>query len=158
MSQNIAELLERYRRGPESLATVLTGILAEEEDFLAAPGKWSIRQILAHLADTELVLAHRFRQLIAEDRPTLISIDQGAWARHLDYDRREPAQSLETLRRTRAENYDLLKAQPVSAYDRAGNHTERGPTTLGQMLEYYCAHTESHNRQIGQAREAYKNR
>ncbi len=57
-------LLERFRRGPELLAVVLTGVFGEEEDF-ALPGKWTIRQIVAHLADAELVGAHRFRQVIA---------------------------------------------------------------------------------------------
>jgi len=150
------ELLERFRRGPELLAVVLTGVFGEEEDFVSAPGKWSIRQIIAHLADTEIVLAHRFRQVIAEDNPTLVSIDQEAWASRLDYARRKPKQSLETLRRTRAENYELLKDLPETVYQRAGNHTQRGPTTLAQLLESYSAHTESHARQIGEVREAYK--
>ena len=153
---DIPELLERYRRGPELLAVVLTGVFGEEEDFLPAPGKWTIRQIVAHLADSEIVLAHRFRQVIAEDSPTMVWFDQDAWASHLDYARRKPKQSLETLRRTRAENYDLLKALPESAYDRAGNHTQRGRVTLGQLLEHGSAHTESLARQIGEIREAYK--
>jgi hypothetical protein len=135
---------------------VLTGVFGEEEDFVPAPGKWSIRQIIAHLADTEIVLAHRFRQVIAEDNPTLIATNQEAWANNLDYARRKPKQSLETMRRTRAENHDLLKALPESTYQRAGNHTERGRTTLRQLLEDYSGHTESHARQIGEVRGAYK--
>src|SRR5580692_10955536 len=99
---DISELLERYRRGPEVLAMVLTGVFGEEEDFTAAPGKWSIRQIVAHLADAELVGAHRFRQVIAEDGPTLIAFDQDAWTQKLDYAHRKPKQSLETFRRLRA--------------------------------------------------------
>ena len=69
---------------------------------MPAPGKWSIRQIVAHLADSEMVGAHRFRQMIAEDNPTLIAFDQDAWARNLDYARRKPKQSLESFRRMRA--------------------------------------------------------
>ena len=153
---DIPALLERYRRGQELLAVVLTGVFGEEEDFVAAPGKWSIRQIIAHLADTEIVLAYRFRMVIAQDNPTLTATDQNAWASNLDYARRKPKQSLETLRRTRAENYDLLKPLPESTYQRTGIHTERGPTTLGGLLELYCGHTESHARQIGEVREAYK--
>jgi len=153
---DIPALLERYRRGPELLAVVMTGVFGEEEDFLTAPGKWSIRQIIAHLADTEIVLAHRFRQVIAEDSPTLVAIQQEAWAANLDYARRKPKQSLETLRRTRVENHELLKDLPAASYERAGNHTERGRTTLAQLLEDYCAHTESHARQIGEIRERYK--
>src|SRR5712692_12043814 len=108
----LSELLERFRRGPEVLAVVLTGAAGEEVDFVTAPGKWSIRQIMAHLADGELVGAHRFRQVIAEDNPTLIAFDQDAWTKNLDYARRQPKQSLDSFRRVRAENYELLKALP----------------------------------------------
>ena len=73
---DIPALLERFRRGPELLAVVLTGVFGEEEDFVPAPGKWSARQIIAHVADAELVAAHRFRQILAEDNPTLIAFDQ----------------------------------------------------------------------------------
>jgi DinB superfamily len=152
---DLSALLERYRRGPELLAVVLTGVFGEEEDF-ALPGKWNIRQIVAHLADAELVGAHRFRQVIAEENPMLIAYDQDAWARGLDYARRKPKQSLETFRRVRAENYELLKGLPAGAFERAGNHTENGRVTLAQMLEGYAQHAESHARQLQETREEYK--
>jgi DinB superfamily len=153
---DIPTLMERFRRGPEVLAVVLTGVFGEEEDFVPAPGKWSIRQVLAHLADSELVMAHRFRQVIAEDKPTLIAFDQDAWARNLDYARRKPKLSLETFRRIRAENHELLSALPESAFERSGNHTERGPVTLFELLETAAAHAESHARQSQGIRDAYK--
>jgi hypothetical protein len=153
---DLPALLERFRRGPEVLATVLTGVFGEEEDFTPAPGKWSIRQIVAHLADAELVGAHRFRQVIAEDNPTLVAFDQDAWTRNLDYARRKPKQSLETFRRIRAENYELLKELPESAFERSGNHTENGPMTLGRLLEGYAGHAETHARQLQEIREEYQ--
>ncbi len=152
----INDLLERFRRGPELLAVVLTGVFGEEEDFVRAPGKWSIRQIVAHLADSELVGAQRLRHVLAEDNPTLIAYDQDAWTRNLDYARRKPKQSLETFRRIRAENYELLKDLPESAFARTGNHTENGLVTVRSMLESYAKHTESHARQMQEIREAYK--
>ena len=152
----INALLERYRRGPELLALVLTGVFGEEEDFVAAPGKWSIRQIVAHVADAELVGAHRFRQVIAEDYPTLIAFDQEKWTANLDYARRKPKQSLESFRRVRAENYELLKELPETAWARSGNHSERGAITLRAMLEGYAEHAEGHARQLQQIREEYK--
>lgn len=152
----IAAQLERYRRGAELLALVLTGVFGEEEDFVVAPGKWSVRQIVAHLADAELVGAHRFRQIIAEDNPTLIAYNQDAWAQNLDYGRRKPKQSLETFRRVRAENYDLLKGLPEEVFDRTGNHSENGRMTLRQLLEGYAGHAESHARQLQAIREEYK--
>jgi hypothetical protein len=152
----IPALLERFRRGPELLAVVLTGVFGDEEDFAPAPGKWTARQIVAHLADAELVGAHRMRQVIAEDNPTLIAYNQDAWTANLDYARRKPKQSLETFRRIRAENYELLKGLPESTFERAGSHTENGRMTLRQLLEGYAGHAESHARQLQELREAYK--
>jgi hypothetical protein len=149
-------LLERFRRGPELLALVLTGVFGEEEDFAPAPGRWTIRQIVAHLADAELVGAHRLRQVIAEDEPTLVAFDQDRWAAHLDYSRRKPKTSLESFRRVRAENHELVKDLPEAAWDRAGNHTENGRVTLLRLVEGYAAHAESHARQIQAIREEYK--
>jgi hypothetical protein len=155
---DIPALLERYRRGPELMAVIMTGVFGEEEDFVTEPGKWSPRQIVAHLADDELVAAHRFRQMIAEDNPTLIGFDQNKWAANLDYAKRKPKQSLETYRRLRAENYELLKDLPSAAFERTGNHTERGAVTVLSFLEGMANHDESHARQLQQIREAYKAR
>ena len=152
---DIPTLLERFRRGPELVATALAGVSGAEEDFATAPGKWSIRQIAAHLADAELVGAHRLRQVIAEDNPTLIAFDQDAWTKNLDYSRRKAEQSLETFRRIRTENYELLKAVPDSAWERTGNHTENGPMTLRRLLEGYAGHAESHARQLQEIRDAF---
>ena len=153
---DLPALMERFRRGPEVLAVVLTGVFGDEEDFVLAPGKWSIRQVLAHLADSELVMAHRFRQIIAEDNPTLIAFDQDAWARNLDYGRRKPKVSLEAFRRIRGENHELLSALPEDAFERSGNHSERGPMTLHSLVETAAAHAESHARQAQAIRDAYK--
>jgi hypothetical protein len=152
----ITELLERFRRGPELLAVVLTGVFGEEEDFQPSTGSWSVRQIIAHVADSEVVGAQRFRQVIAEENPTLVAYDQEAWTRNLDYARRKPKHSLESFRRMRAENYDLLQELPEAAFDRTGNHTERGSITLRGLLETYAQHAENHARQMQAVREAYK--
>ncbi|HTS61748.1 MAG TPA: DinB family protein [Candidatus Acidoferrales bacterium] len=153
-----AALLERFRRGPELLAVVLTGVFGEEEDFVPAPGKWSPRQIVAHVADAELVAAHRFRQMLAEDQPPLIAFDQDKWTQNLDYARRKPKQSLETFRRLRTENYELLKDLPPAAFERTGNHSERGTISVRNLLEGMAEHAESHARHLQEMREAYKAR
>src|SRR5438034_1478177 len=153
---SLAEDLERFRRGAEVLATVLTGAAGEEIDFAPVPGKWNIRQMMAHLADSELVGAHRLRLVIAEDNPSLTAFDQDAWVRNLDYARRKPTQSLETFRRLRAENYELLKDLPESAFDRVGLHTENGPMSLRRLLAGYADHAESHARQLQTIRAEYK--
>jgi hypothetical protein len=150
------ELLERFRRGPELVASALTGAAGSEVDFRPGPGEWSVRQIVAHLADSEIVGAERFRRVVAEDNPTLLAFDESAWAERLDYQRRKPSASLETFRRTRAENYELLKDLSPESFERRGNHTELGPVSLLGLLKTYAEHAESHTQQIFRVREQFK--
>lgn len=152
----ITDLLERFRRGPELIAAVLTGAAGSELDYAPAPGKWNIRQVLAHVADSEIVGADRFRRIIAEDNPVLQAYDQDAWARNLNYAGRKTSESLETFRRLRAENYELLKGLSPQVFNRQGNHTERGPQTLLQILETYAMHAENHARQLQSIRQQFK--
>jgi hypothetical protein len=152
----IEDLLERVRRGPELLAAVLTGAAGSEFDFQVEPGQWSIRQIVAHVSDAEMAAAFRFRRIIAEDNPTLEAYDQDAWASRLDYASRKPSQSLETFRRVRQENYELLRGLDPAAFSRAGNHTELGVVTLLDLLKLLAAHAETHAQQIRSVRDTFK--
>ena len=152
----IPELLERLRRGAELVAVSITGAAGAELDFVPEPGKWSIRQIVAHLSDSEIAAAMRLRRIIAEDNPKLEAWDQDAFAVKLDYARRKPSQALETFRRIRAENYELLKELPEAAFERAGVHAERGPLTLKQLTQLVAEHAESHAAQLRARRSEYK--
>lgn len=152
----IAELLERFRRGPEVLAATLTGAAGSEVDFQPAPGKWSVRQIIAHVADSEMVVAVRMRQILAEDNPTLQAFDQDLWAQRLDYAKRKPSQSLESFRRVRLESHELLRDLPEALFQRTGNHTERGAITLLECVTYMARHAELHAEQVRRVREAFK--
>lgn len=152
----VQELLERFRRGGELLATATTGAAGPELDFKAEPGKWSVRQIACHLADSETVAGMRFRQAIAEDNPTIQWYDEKAWAENLDYSRRKISQAVETFRRNRAETYELIKDLPEYAWARPYVHSQFGPGTLGGLLRTYTEHLENHVAQIRAARDAYK--
>jgi DinB superfamily len=153
----IPDLLERLRRGAELVAVSITGAAGSELDFIPEAGKWSIRQIVAHLADSEIVATMRLRQLIAEEHPKLEAWDENAWANKLDYARRKPSQSLETFRRIRGENYDLLKDLPELTFDRAGLHSQRGEMTLRQLLQLIAEHAENHAAQLRARRAEFKN-
>ncbi len=155
MAEN-AEVLERFRRGAELIATVMTGAAGSELDFRPAPGKWSVREIVAHLADSELVCGDRVRRLIAEDNPTLMAFDQEAWARNLNYGKRKTSESVESFRRMRAENFELVKNLPVEAFERSGMHSERGRETLRETVERMAKHVETHAAQIRAVRDLYK--
>jgi len=151
----LAELMERFRRGAELLAMSTTGAAGPELDF-APEGKWSVRQIACHLADTEAVWVMRFRQTIAEENPTIAAFDQNAWAEKLDYKRRKISQALEQFRVLRSENFELLKEFPETEFERKGTHTKRGPMSLLEMLKLSTEHLERHVQQIRGVRTEYK--
>jgi len=141
----LSELLDRFGKGGEVLDSAAAGV----QDFdAAAPGKWTARQILAHVADAEVVWAMRFRQLIAEDNPTMAGWDQDKWTTNLDYARRDPQQSLATFRQIRGENRVLLEGIRDEDLARSGTHTLRGTKTLGEFLKLATDHVESHAKQI----------
>jgi hypothetical protein len=152
----IEELIERFRRGPELVAVAMIGAAGSEIDYVPAAGAWSVRQIMAHLADSEMVAADRFRRVIAEVNPTIIAYDQDAWAKNLDYGRRKPSHAMESFRRTRAENHDLLKHLPAEAFTRTGTHSEHGALTLLELVRTYALHAEGHAKQLRETRAAFK--
>jgi hypothetical protein len=152
----IAELLERYRRGAELVAVAITGAAGPELDFKPAPNKWSVRQIVAHLADSEAVTVARLRSVISEENPTLIPYDQNAWAERTDYDKRKPSQALDTMRHLRADNYALLKDLPEETFARTATHTRRGKMNLLDLVRLFAEHAENHAMQIRNVRAEYK--
>jgi len=151
----LADLLERYRRGAELLAVATTGAAGPVLDY-REDGKWSVRQIVCHLADTEAVCAMRFRQVVAEDNPSMPATQQEAWSANLDYQKRKLSQVLEVVRILRAYNYELLAGLPEAAFDRTGVHSEAGQVTLRDLLRIYAQHLEHHVAQLQAARAAYK--
>ena len=152
----LADLLERFRRGAEIVAVATTGAAGPELDFRPGENKWGVRTIVCHLADAEVAAAMRMRQMVAEDNPTLQAWDQDLWAQRLGYGKRKMADAMDTFRRVRADNYDLLKDLPPEAFSRTATHTERGKITFLELVQLIAQHPEGHVRQIQAARAAYK--
>ncbi|MCP5112485.1 MAG: hypothetical protein GY953_16795 [bacterium] len=152
----LADLLERFRRGPELVAVATTGAAGPQINFSPAPGKWSVRQIACHLADSEMVGAIRLRRVIAEENPELGDYDRDAWATKLGYAERKISHALESFRRTRAESHELVSGLPEAAFSRSGVHPARGSMTLLDLVRLYAEHAEKHARQIMSVREQYK--
>ena len=152
----LSDLLERFRRGAELLAMATTGAAGTVLDFHAEGYPWTVRQIVCHLADSEAVAFMRLRQLIAEENPTLQYFDDEAWVGNLDYGKRKVSIGLETFRRLRSDNHELLKDLPEAVFGRPGTHSKDGPTTLRKTVEWFATHTEDHVREIQAVRAVYK--
>jgi len=150
------EAVAVFRDGPVILEDALRGVTEAEAAFAPAPGKWNIKQIVRHVADTEVVVAMRLRQIVAEDRPTLIPFDQDAWAAHLGYETADAFDSLARFRSVRVDTARILSALPPEAFDRVGVHPERGTKPLLEWVHLFGKHVQTHADQIRGVREAFK--
>jgi len=152
------KLIEQYRDGYRVVADALVGAADEERDARPAPGKWSAREIVHHLADSEMTAAVRLRMLLAVDDAQIVGYDQDEFARRLHYDRPIEA-SLEVLKTVRRSTAELLDVMSEAEWLREGTHTEHGRYSVARWLEIYAAHAHNHATQIRVAVEvARKNR
>ncbi len=147
------QLIERYKDGYRAVMAALEKITGRELDLRPAPGKWSPREIVHHLADSEMTSAIRLRRLLAEDRPVIVAYDQEEFARKLHYDR--PIEgSLEAFKAARLSTAGILERMDGAEWSREGTHTESGHYTAETWLEIYAKHAHDHADQIRQARAA----
>jgi hypothetical protein len=144
-------LIRQYRDGFDAVKAALAGATDAELDARPGPGQWSAREIVHHLADSEMTSAIRLRKLIAEDRPVIHGYDQEEFARRLYYDRPIDA-SLEAFRWARASTVELLDRLTPAQWAREGTHTESGHYSVTRWLEIYAVHAHNHADQIRRAR------
>lgn len=113
-----------------------------------APGKWSVIEVIQHLADTELVIGWRTRLVLTQDRPPIQGYDQDAWARTLGYRDVPLEMALDQLRGIRAANLRLWRSLTAAQRERVGVHSERGPESVNRLLGLMGGHDLVHRRQI----------
>lgn len=130
------------------LASLLRGKTKKQLTRRPAPGKWSIGEIIAHLADAEIAISWRLRQILSSNGVSLQAYDQDAWANAFDYARRDPKQSLERYRVLRDANLALLKTIPKPLWDNYGMHQERGKESIVHMVRLTAGHDVNHLRQV----------
>jgi hypothetical protein len=113
-----------------------------------APGKWSVAEILAHLADAEVVGSWRIRQILGADGTPIQAYDQNVWAETFRYEDRDPKESLKLFRVLRENNLLLLKSVPRKLWENHGMHAERGKETIAQIVRMFAGHDLNHLQQI----------
>jgi hypothetical protein len=149
------QLIAQYTDGYRAVAEALVRITPEELDARPAPGKWTAREIVHHLADSETTAAIRFRMLLAEERPAIKGYDQDEFARRLHYGRPHEA-SLELFRAARAATAELMACLSEADWLREGTHSEHGRYGMDTWLRIYAQHAHRHADQIRAARGSLK--
>jgi uncharacterized damage-inducible protein DinB len=154
--EGMETLIDEYARGYEMLRRAIEGLSEEELRFKPAPGKWSIHEILVHLADAEVVGVHRLKKVLAEEEPLLTSYDQDAWASSLHYDQVDREQYLQLFKWLRDSMQPVLANLSPEQSERVGVHDEAGRLTFKQLLERYVNHVRDHLGQIERVKAAYR--
>ena len=131
---------------PQRLEGYLLGFFDTDFGRSYAPGKWTAREILAHLADVELALGFRLRQAVAEENYRPQSIDQDVWARR--YARLEPSLAVETFRALRAWNLALLTTFDLQDWNREVDYPFRDVDTVDDMVRFLAGHDLNHLGQL----------
>jgi hypothetical protein len=147
-------LIKQYADGYDEVIRALDNFPAESLGAHPIPGKWSAREIVHHLGDSETTSANRIRKLLAEDEPVIQGYDQDQYAVRLRYNERDMAPSLEAFRLARETTMQLLPMLSDEDWQRAGTHTESGRYTMEDWLRIYAAHAHNHAAQIHRLRDA----
>ena len=131
-----------------TIAELIAGVGNEDLQRRPAPEKWSVGEIIAHLAEDELVTSWRYRQMIENSGCALASFDQDQWARLGDYRSWRPADALAMFRLLREANLRMLRSLASEEWDRFGVHAERGRITVRDLVRHMAGHDMNHVEQI----------
>jgi DinB superfamily len=113
-----------------------------------APNKWSVSEIVAHLADAEVAIGWRLRLILGAPGTPVAAFDQDAWVTNLHYEKRDPRKSVEQFRVLREANLALLKSLKPEQWKHYGMHAERGQETIEHIVQLIAGHDLNHLQQI----------
>jgi hypothetical protein len=144
------DALKTQSATPKRLESLAKRAAAAKLRKRPAPDKWSVGEILAHLADTEIVVGWRIRSILGEPGTPIQAFDQDAWAAAGNYAKRDPRKSIEQFRAVRDANVALYKSLSPEQWKYFGMHAERGEESLQRILHMMAGHDLNHISQIEQ--------
>ena len=133
---------------PGKIQKLIRGVRARKLTRAPGPGKWSVAEIIAHLADAELVGGYRLRMILTVPGTPIQAYDQNKWAEAGRYSKQNARKSLEMFRTLREANVALMKSLTSEQWSRSGMHAERGEESIKRLSEMYAGHDINHLKQI----------
>jgi hypothetical protein len=147
-------LVNEYAAGAELLRQAARGLSREQVTARPVPGKWSVLEVVCHVADFEIVGADRIKRTIAEEQPLLADGDESLFAARLAYHDRELEDELQVIGSIRAQVTRILRTLSEADFGRIGRHSSAGPLTLAQYVERGTRHIPHHVKFIEEKRAA----
>lgn len=142
------DAVKTQRATASKLKKLTQGLSAKELKWRPEPAKWSIAEIVAHLADAEIVASWRMRSVIGENGITIQPFDQDSWASAFQYQKRDARRSLELFRVLRENNLTMLNELPRETWENYGMHLERGKETIAHLTRMFAGHDTNHLLQV----------
>jgi uncharacterized damage-inducible protein DinB len=133
---------------PKKLARLIQDIPSAKLRKRPAPEQWSVAEILAHLADVEIVIGWRMRSILGDPGTAVQAYDQNAWVIAGHYEKRDPRKSIELQRAVREANLALLKTLSPEQWKQFGQHAERGKESIEHIVRMVAGHDINHIQQI----------
>lgn len=133
---------------PKKLDRMVKGVATAKLRKRPTPEKWSVAEILAHLADVEIVIGWRMRSILGAPGTAVQAYDQNAWVAALHYEKRDPRQSLTQQRVLREANLAMLKTLTPAQWKQFGTHSERGQESIERIVQMVAGHDLNHIQQI----------
>ena len=142
------EPIEVMAETPDALRSATQGLAVEILRQSEQEGKWSVLQVVRHLADVEISIGFRLRKIMAEPGCSLPAIDQDAWATTFNYNAGTLRQAIDDFEAVRKINLRLLRNTDASLFERSGIHAERGEESAARTIALYAGHDLYHLAQI----------
>src|SRR5579872_3195501 len=141
--------LDAAEQNPKQIAMAVSGLPDGTLRYKPSAEKWSILEVLGHLADIEIVFAHRFRQMLADNKPVIAPMDQDAGARNLGYMQTPAPELIALYGLNRHHNLRLLRRLKAEDLEKSAYHPElKHDVTVGEYVEKMRTHGENHLAQI----------
>lgn len=150
------DAIKVQRATASKLKKLTQGLTAKQLKWRPEPAKWSISEIIAHLADTEIVCSWRMRSVIGENGITIQPFDQDRWASVFKYQARDARRSLELFRVLRENNLKMLGEIPREIWENYGMHLERGKESIAHLARMFAGHDTNHVLQVERIRKQVK--
>jgi hypothetical protein len=147
-SDERAKKIELYGSAHKQLVTALERFPKEMWQYRPDPERWTIHEIIIHIADSEVNSYVRCRRFLAEPGSMVLGYDENKWAHELHYHDQSADDALELFKWLRFKSYTLIKDLPAPVWSNTVNHTENGVMTMDDWLDTYERHIPEHIRQM----------